>query len=107
MNREILAVILEEEYKILEAANGEECIDLLKQYGTGISLILLDINMPVMDGLEMIRALRAQSLQTEFIVLSGYAEFSYAKKAIELGVRDFITKPVDESELNTTLDKVC
>ena len=54
MNREILAVILEEEYKILEAANGEECIDLLKQYGTGISLILLDINMPVMDGFEVL-----------------------------------------------------
>lgn len=70
-------------------------------------IILADIRMPVMDGLEMIRALQKRKLQAEFIVLSGYAEFSYAKKAIELGVKNFITKPVDEDELNTTLHKVC
>lgn len=87
------------------AHDGEKGYEMALEYQPDI--ILTDIRMPVMDGLEMIRALRAQSLQTEFIVLSGYAEFSYAKKAIELGVRDFITKPVDESELNTTLDKVC
>lgn len=70
-------------------------------------IILTDIRMPVMDGLEMIRALRGVNFSAEFIVLSGYAEFSYAKKAIELGVRDFITKPVDEEELSKTLSKVC
>ncbi len=70
-------------------------------------IILTDIRMPVMDGLEMIRALRGVDFPAEFIVLSGYAEFSYAKKAIELGVRDFITKPVDEEELSKTLSKVC
>lgn len=70
-------------------------------------IILTDIRMPVMDGLEMIRSLRGVNFSAEFIVLSGYAEFSYAKKAIELGVRDFITKPVDEEELSKTLSKVC
>lgn len=70
-------------------------------------IILSDIRMPVMDGLEMIRALQEKNLQAEYIVLSGYAEFSYAKKAIELGVKNFITKPVDENELNTTLNQVC
>lgn len=70
-------------------------------------IILTDIRMPVMDGLDMIRALRAEEFPAEFIVLSGYAEFSYAKKAIELGVRDFITKPVDERELSKILSKVC
>lgn len=70
-------------------------------------IILTDIRMPVMDGLEMIRALREVNYPAEFIVLSGYAEFCYAKKAIELGVRDFITKPVDEEELSKTLNKVC
>lgn len=70
-------------------------------------IILTDIRMPVMDGLEMIRALREADSPAEFIVLSGYAEFCYAKKAIELGVRDFITKPVDEEELSKTLNKVC
>ena len=70
-------------------------------------IILTDIRMPVMDGLEMIRALREVNFPAEFMVLSGYAEFSYAKKAIELGVRDFITKPVDEEELSNMLSKVC
>lgn len=70
-------------------------------------IILTDIRMPVMDGLEMIRALREVNFPAEFMVLSGYAEFSYAKKAIELGVRDFITKPVDEEELSKMLSKVC
>lgn len=70
-------------------------------------IIVTDIRMPVMDGLEMIRALRKTDCDAEFIVLSGYAEFSYAKKAIELGVREFITKPVDEKELSETLDKLC
>ena len=70
-------------------------------------IIVTDIRMPVMDGLEMIRALRKTDCDAEFIVLSGYAEFSYAKKAIELGVREFITKPVDEKELSETLDNLC
>lgn len=87
------------------AHDGAEGYKVALEYEPDI--ILSDIRMPVMDGLEMIRALREKNLQTEFIVLSGYAEFSYAKKAIELGVKDFITKPVDENELNATLHKVC
>lgn len=70
-------------------------------------IILTDIRMPNMDGLAMIRALREEKIAAEFIVLSGYAEFTYAKKAIELGVRNFITKPVDEIELSATLRQVC
>lgn len=70
-------------------------------------IILTDIRMPVIDGLEMIRMLRGLNFPAEFIVLSGYAEFSYANKAIKLGVKDFITKPVDEEELSKTLSKVC
>ena len=87
------------------AHDGAEGYEMALEFQPDI--ILSDIRMPVMDGLEMIRALQARNLQAEFIVLSGYAEFSYAKKAIELGVKNFITKPVDENELNTTLNKVC
>ena len=54
MNRAILTDILGEKFDILEAANGQECIDTLKEYGTSISLILLDIIMPVMDGFEVL-----------------------------------------------------
>ena len=54
LNRGILSAILEDEYKILEASNGEECIEIMQQFGTGIALILLDIVMPVMDGFEVL-----------------------------------------------------
>lgn len=87
------------------AHDGKEGYEAALKYKPDI--ILSDIRMPSMDGLEMIRKLQESHLQVEFIVLSGYAEFSYAKKAIELGVKDFITKPVDETELNATLNKVC
>ncbi len=70
-------------------------------------IILTDIKMPVMDGLEMIGALRREGCTAEFVVLSGYAEFGYAKRAMELGVKDFITKPVDEKELSCVLNGLC
>lgn len=90
---------------ILIAGDGQEGYEMALQEHPDI--ILTDIRMPNMDGLEMIRALRDKESGAEFIVLSGYAEFGYAKKAIELGVRNFITKPVDEMELSGTLQQVC
>lgn len=90
---------------VMIAYDGHEGYEAALQYEPDI--ILTDIRMPVMDGLEMIRKLKTAGVQASFIVLSGYAEFSYAKQAIELGVKDFITKPVDEMELSITLNKVC
>lgn len=60
-----------------------------------------------MDGLEMISAIQKAGGSAVFVVLSGYAEFSYAKRAMGLGVKDFITKPVDEKELENTLNILC
>ena len=57
INREILKEILKEDYRILEAANGEECLEQLERYGTGISLVLLDIVMTEMDGYEVLAAM--------------------------------------------------
>ncbi len=97
MNREILTVILEEEYRILEAANGEECIDLLKQYGTGISLILLDINMPMMDGFEVLAQMNQNHWieDTPVIMISSEDGAAYVRKAYEMGASDYISRPFD------------
>ena len=89
---------------ILLAYDGSEGYE--KALAECPDIILTDIRMPVMDGLEMIRALKKKEFMTEFVVLSSYAEFEYAKQSIELGVRDFITKPVDEKELSETLTKL-
>ena len=90
---------------VLLAHDGREGYE--KAVAEKPDIIVTDIRMPEMDGLEMIRELKKAGCSAEFIVLSGYAEFSYAKKAIELGVRDFITKPVDEKELSETITRVC
>lgn len=97
MNREILTVILEEEYRILEAANGEECIDLLKQYGTGISLILLDINMPMMDGFEVLAQMNQNHWieDTPVIMISSEDGAAYVRRAYEMGASDYISRPFD------------
>lgn len=66
-------------------------------------IMLTDICMADCDGLEMISRLQSRNAVTSFVVISGYAEFGYAKRAMQLGVTDFLTKPVDEKELRATL----
>ena len=99
MNREILAVILEEEYKILEAANGEECIDLLKQYGTGISLILLDINMPGLNGFEVAEKIRENDRHVLIFFLSDRSDKNDRLKGFSLKGNDYLAKPFYPEEL--------
>ena len=70
-------------------------------------IILTDIRMPEADGLEMIRRLNECGFAAKYIVLSGYAEFEYARTAITLGVREFITKPVEEQELCSVIARIC
>ncbi len=70
-------------------------------------IILTDIRMPEADGLEMIRRLKQADLNTRFIILSGYAEFEYARSAITMGVSEYITKPVEEDELCLALKNAC
>ena len=65
--------------------------------------MLTDINMPQVTGLELLKELKKINSDVKFIILSGYDDFSYAKKAIELGVENYILKPIDEEELEKTL----
>ena len=97
INSEILAEILKDEYRILEAANGEECIDLLKQYGTGIALLLLDINMPVMDGFEVLALMNRKHWIEDIpvIMISSEDSASYVRRAYEMGASDYISRPFD------------
>ena len=97
INCEILAEILKDEYRILEAANGEECIDLLKQYGTGIALLILDINMPVMDGFEVLALMNRKHWIEDIpvIMISSEDSASYVRRAYEMGASDYISRPFD------------
>ncbi len=80
-----------------EAANGEEALSSILKNNP--SLVLLDIRMPKLTGIDIIRIAREQGYNGRFIILSGYSDFSYAQAAIRYGVEYYLTKPIDEDEL--------
>lgn len=86
------------------AQNGEEALQ--KFQDNPVDIIVTDINMPLKTGLELVKEINELNDKVKFIILSGYDEFSYAKKAIEYGVEDYILKPVDEEELECALKKL-
>ncbi|MEK3733406.1 response regulator transcription factor [Paenibacillus sp. FSL M8-0334] len=83
------------------AANGSEALDKFKAHAP--DLMLVDIRMPGMDGLQLIEAIREKDPRVHMLILSGYADFDYAKKAISHRVAGYLLKPVDEDELSSYL----
>lgn len=79
-----------------EAENGAQGLEMIRTLAP--QLVISDIRMPEMDGIEMLRRGR-QEARFESILLTGYAEFSYARDAISLGAVDYILKPIDENRL--------
>lgn len=93
------------DYKVIgEADNGYDGMLLIKSLHP--NLVISDIMMPRLSGLEMIENARACSPQTKFIILSGYAEFDLAKQAIQLAVVDYLLKPITVEQLTNVLNKV-
>lgn len=97
MNREILSEILNEEYDILEADSGETCIDMLRKYETGISLVLLDIVMPGMDGFGVLNYMNRHHYLEDIpvIMISSEDSTETVRRAYEMGVSDYINRPFD------------
>ncbi|MDO7907891.1 response regulator transcription factor [Paenibacillus sp. JX-17] len=108
MIREGLASIMEWEelgYSVAAtAANGREALQKYQEVQP--DLIIIDIRMPGMTGLEVIRELRQSGASVHFIILSGYADFDYAKEAITMGVNSYLLKPVDEDEMKEELLRI-
>ena len=97
MNCELLSEILNKDFRVLVAKNGEECLDLIRQYGTGISLILLDIAMPVMNGFDVLTYMNRNHYIEDIpvIMISDEDSDSSIKHCFELGVSDYISRPFD------------
>lgn len=95
LNRAILADIFKDKYHILEAANGEEALRQLQSFGDAIAMVLLDIEMPVMTGIEFLQKRMNQGLYPNIpvIVVSGDDSTERKQESLELGVNDYITKP--------------
>lgn len=83
------------------AHNGLEALELWDQ--EPVDIIITDIEMPEMSGLELLREIRKKAELVRFIILTGYEEFEYAREAIRIGVEDYILKPIDEEALERQL----
>lgn len=93
-----------EEFELVgEANNGRAGIELLESLSPDIALV--DITMPMMNGIDVIREANSLGMGTKMIILTGYSEFEYAKEAIQLGVQDYLLKPVQIDELYQSLKK--
>ncbi|OQP06143.1 DNA-binding response regulator [Geobacillus sp. 46C-IIa] len=84
-------------YEVISAANADEAIEIAKR--KPIHLLITDIRMPEMTGLELIKQLRLLGSRPVTIIISAYSEFAYAQEAITLGVVNYLLKPIDRDEL--------
>lgn len=100
----ILEEILPGSSTILEAANGKELVESTRVSRPHIGFV--DIRMPGMDGLEAIAAAKEYAPRALWVIVSGHGEFTYARRAMKLGVEDFLLKPVDPGELKDLVDRL-
>lgn len=84
--------------------SAEDTLNYL--HSASVDIIITDIRMPHMDGLEMLRYVRELLPDAHILVISGYSEFEYAKKACSFGVNDYLLKPIDHQELSNDLDAI-
>ncbi|MFP4109312.1 MAG: sigma-54-dependent transcriptional regulator [Desulfonatronovibrio sp.] len=99
----IRAVMQDEGYHIIEAANGQQCLDLLKKYS--VDVILLDMKMPVLDGMGVLEKIKMQKNQPPVIMLTAFGSVGSAVEAMKTGAFDYLTKPADIDELKVVVKK--
>ena len=83
------------------ASNGTQALELLRELP--VDILITDIQMPQMGGLELLQQVRAQNMDLRCIILTGYDDFKYVKKAAQLGIENYLLKPVSPEELSETL----
>ena len=97
MNRELLAEMLQEDFKIMEAENGKQAVEILQKHSSEIALVLLDIIMPVMNGFEVLEVMNEKHMMENIpvIMISTENTDEIIRQAYELGVSDYINRPFD------------
>lgn len=89
---------------VAEAEDGEEALELAVEHE--VHILLADINMPIMNGITLIKNLRKKLPDCKIIIITGHDEFSYAQEAVRLNVTDYIMKPVNPEQLRTVLENI-
>lgn len=87
-----------------EASNGKEALEILENMD--IDLVITDMRMPIMDGVELAKRCHIEFPHVKIIVLSGYSDFDYVRNSLKQGVKDYLLKPVAPDELEETLRKI-
>ena len=99
INRDVLGMILEDDYDIIYATNGREALEMIREYQEKLSVVLLDLIMPEMDGFKVLEYVRNDELLKAIPIIVLTAERNAELKALEMGAADFITKPFDMHEV--------
>ena len=99
LNRELLGNIIETEYKVIYASDGKEALEKIHECGEKLSLILLDLMMPVLDGNEVLKTMKDEGLITDIPVIVLTSDKSSEIESLKLGAADFLTKPYDLPEV--------
>lgn len=108
MNHQLLEKLVDWEkygFEIVgKATDGVEALQLYEEQKP--DLFLIDIKMPCMDGLECAKLIREADSKIKIVIVSAYSEFTYAQKAIQYGVQDFVVKPISRIVLNNLVEKI-
>lgn len=99
INRDALEVILEDDYDVIQAENGKEALKQMQEHVNDLSLVMLDLIMPVMSGFEVMEEMRKDEQLSKLPVIVLTAEKEAELTALQLGAYDFITKPFDQPEI--------
>lgn len=108
LNREMLAVILEENYPVMEADNGRKAIDTLQEHQDEIAVVLLDLIMPDMDGYAVLEEMKKQNWMEKIpvLIISAESKIEVETRCFKLGVSDFIRKPFDAATIKNRVRNV-
>ena len=102
--RKVLGIsLMDIGYQVLCAQNGQEALEVFRQHTPPI--VLTDIKMPVMDGIDLLQKIKADSPDTEVIMLTGHGDMDLAIKCLKLEATDFITKPINDDVLEIALKR--
>lgn len=100
----LISSISDSYFVVAQACDGQETLRMIRYYRPDV--VLTDIKMPGMNGLELIESAHREELFPHFVIISAYTEFEYAQKAISLGVREFVVKPVTYEAIESALGKL-
>ena len=102
--RKVLGISLTDlGYQVLTAENGEEALEIFRRENPPI--VLTDIKMPVMDGIELLRKIKDESSDTEVIMITGHGDMDLAIKSLKYRAIDFVTKPINDDILEIALGR--